>query len=137
MKKLKLILVTTCISFTLVTLSNTFIGFTNNINSLSVRDIFQIAITCLMVSIGIYFSMYNSFLKEHFYIASYLIMMVVVFAMENFFRGYYFSWTSFFIEFTALTVIYIIVCFLTIYENEKDAAIINKKIKNMKKRNEK
>lgn len=131
-----MILVTTCISFTLVTLANTFIGFTNNINSLSVMDIFQIAITCLMVSIGIYFSMFNHFLKEHFYIVSYLVMMVVVFGMEHFFRGY-FSWTSFFIEFAALTVIYVIVCFLTIYENEKDAEIINKKIKNMKKENEK
>lgn len=136
MKKLKLILVTTCISFTLVTLANTFIGFTNNISSLSVMDIFQIAITCLMVSIGIYFSMFNHFLKEHFYIVSYLVMMVVVFGMEHFFRGY-FSWTSFFIEFAALTVIYVIVCFLTIYENEKDAEIINKKIENMKKENEK
>lgn len=94
MKKLKLILVTTCISFTLVTLANTFIGFTNNINSLSVMDIFQIAITCLMVSIGIYFSMFNHFLKEHFYIVSYLVMMVVVLEW-SFFRGY-FSWTEFF-----------------------------------------
>lgn len=93
MKKLKLILVTTCISFTLVTLANTFIGFTNNINSLSVMDIFQIAITCLMVSIGIYFSMFNHFLKEHFYIVSYLVMMVVVFGRA------FLSWIFFMDEF--------------------------------------
>lgn len=128
MKKLKIILVTTCISFTLVVLLNTLfdvVQFTSR--TLKATDIFQIFSICLMVSIGIYLATLSHFLKEHFYSVGYIVMMIVVFTMETFFRGE-FAWQSFLIEFLALTVIYVIVCFLLLYENEKDADTINKKL---------
>lgn len=130
MKNLKIILVTTCISFTLVILTNCFIGiFTGHSQFLSINDIFQIAITCLSVSLGIFLGTINRFYKEHFYILSYFVMVAVVFTMEFMFRCE-FDWLNALIEIIALTLIYLSVCFLSFHDNEKDAEIINEKLKN-------
>lgn len=136
MKNLKIVLATTCFSFTLVVLINCIFDIFISMNRLNTVDILQIALTCLMVSIGIYLGACHPFLKEHFYMMGYIMMLMIVFIMEWIFRGV-FSLESCLIETIALTFVYGGVCFLLYHENEKDAYIINQKIRNNYKRNQK
>lgn len=135
MKNLKLVLVTTCFSFTLVVLINCFFDIFISMNELKTIDILQIATICLMVSIGIYLGACHTIFKEHFYLVGYIIMLVIVFVMEWIFRGE-FSLQNCLLEAIALTFVYVGVYFLAFHENEKDADIINQKIQNRKNRNE-
>lgn len=135
MKSIRITLLTTCVSFTLVVLVNCLFGvFIKDYTHLNRMDIFQIALTCFMVSVGIWLATLTHFYKEHFYISSYTIMLVVVFSMEFLLRGE-FSFCGTIIEFIMLTLIYIIVCYCVFFENEKDSKIINDKIKNRRKGN--
>lgn len=139
MKRLKYILSITSTSFLLVVLSNIIllsIVYPVKSASLSVISIYQIFITCLFIAIAITYAESVSFLREHFAVSSYVIMLSFVFVMEFLFHMK-FQLENVIVQTIVLTLVYAGVWFAVYYVHDYEAQKINQVIKQNRKRNRK
>lgn len=126
MEKLKNIFLTCCCSFTLVIVLNCMFStlFVEN-GYLSLKDVFMVLLTCIMISITINMVCFESI------ISSYIVMMIIIYMMEYLCYGKApFTLSNILLTFISMSFVFIIVYLALYYVNEKDAKKINSMIKN-------
>lgn len=137
MKRLKYILTIMSSSFLLVILLNAILlnmKYSGENASLSVMSIYQIFITCGLIAIVITYAETVTFLREHFSIVSYVIMLSLVFIMEFLFHKEFQLWDTV-AEVLILTIVYAGVWFAIYCVHDHEAQKINRMIKQNRKRN--
>lgn len=126
MEKLKNIFLTCCCSFTLVVVINCMFStlFAQN-GYLSLKDIFMVLLTCIIISITINMIRFESI------ISSYIVMMIIIFIMEYLCYGRSpFTLLNILLTLMSMSFVFIIVYLTLYYVNEKDAKKINSILKN-------
>ena len=124
-------LITTCISFTIVTLVQAFLSMINNMD-MPLHVTYQIFLICCVVNFAIYINDYlhiSSSIIKHFINIIDVILIVLLMNIFVFKTTSNIDFLSLVVTSVVLALVYIGVCIIIGFRNAVDAKKINEKIK--------